>query len=56
MEIIYLGGKYIMKKNNIKIVEKGKYREKCGDCYYNGRCTLLLKECVFKNKSIVFIK
>lgn len=43
-------------KNNKTIIEKGKYRDKCGDCYYNGKCTITLKECIFKNKSMITIK
>ena len=37
---------------------KGKTREKCGDCFYNGSCTLALSECFFirnerkKNKGV----
>ena len=27
------------------------FREKCGDCFYNGNCPITLKECAFvKNK------
>ncbi len=29
---------------------KGKYREKCGECFYNGECLLKLNECIFHNK------
>lgn len=29
---------------------KGKYREKCGDCYYNGTCPLPLNQCMFLKK------
>ena len=32
-------------KKDIK--PKGKTREKCGDCFYNGSCTLPLSECFF---------
>lgn len=27
--------------------EKGKLRDRCGDCYYNGGCTLPLNQCYF---------
>lgn len=29
---------------------KGKQREKCGDCFYNGNCILKLNECFFMTK------
>ena len=28
-------------------------REKCGDCYYNGDCSINLKTCPYLNKSKV---
>lgn len=31
-------------------MKKGKYRDKCGDCYYNGNCTINLRECYFFKK------
>lgn len=46
----------MVKKKEIKTTGTGKFRDKCGDCYYNGKCTLLLKECVFKNKQLIIIK
>ncbi|MDY3899255.1 MAG: hypothetical protein SOZ32_03460 [Bacilli bacterium] len=36
------------RKEDIK--PKGKTREKCGDCFYNGSCTLPLNECFFQIK------
>lgn len=44
------------KKKQTVSSEKGKYRDKCGDCFYNGKCTILLKECIFKSKSSIFLK
>ena len=29
---------------------KGKHRERCGDCFYNGNCILNLKECYFNKR------
>ena len=30
-----------------KVKSKGKYRERCGNCFYNGFCLLNLRECYF---------
>lgn len=40
---------YSMKRKE-DIKPKGKTREKCGDCFYNGSCTLPLNECFFQIK------
>lgn len=29
---------------------KPKFREKCGDCYYNGVCDIALNKCMFLKK------
>ena len=31
-------------------MKKVKYREKCGDCFYNGDCYINLRECPFLKK------
>lgn len=31
-------------------MKKGKIREKCGDCFYNGECTINLRQCSFLKK------
>jgi hypothetical protein len=45
-----------MKINKFEIIfmvikmKKGKYRDKCGDCFYNGECLINLKDCSFLKK------
>lgn len=33
--------------------KKPKYREKCGDCFYNGNCDIALNKCMFLKKKRV---
>lgn len=37
-------------------MKKGKFREKCGDCFYNGECVLNLKECYFLKKRKILLE
>ncbi len=47
MAIIFNGDK--MKKADIKYTHK--LREKCGDCYYNGFCSIHLNKCKYLKKA-----
>lgn len=40
-------------KKTIKSSNRGKLREKCGDCYYNGCCSIALNQCIFLKKKHV---
>lgn len=37
-------------KKETKKTAKGKFREKCGDCFYNGSCDVALNKCMFLKK------
>jgi hypothetical protein len=47
MEIIYLWRKSMEKKN--KTIRK---REKCSDCYYNGKCNIPISKCKYLKQNI----
>lgn len=34
-----------------KVTKKQRFRERCGECFYNGNCILKLNECFFIKNS-----